>query len=99
MRALHHILDVLYTQPWAIVPAKHRALQKVIEAHLDRKAVFDLDEFTEGTTSEVERFQLVGNTAIVPVAGVILNKCSGLEAKCGAFSLETFKQTLRELAE
>jgi signal peptide peptidase SppA len=53
----------------------------------------------EGTDDDdAQPFDIVGNTAIIPIEGVILNKCSSLESLCGCFSLEQFKQSLKAVA-
>jgi len=95
MRPLIHILDTVYNQPWCILPSKHRAIQAVIEAHLSKKA--DLD-FGDIEPPEKEPFAVVGKTAVIPIEGVILNKCSGLEAMCGAQSLQDLKASIGEVS-
>lgn len=89
---LERILSLLYASPWAILPANHAAIRAALAKHLDRTAFADLTgpENRDG-------FEVVGTTAIVPIEGVILNKCSGMELMCGGFSLANFRQTLKEL--
>jgi protease-4 len=94
---LERLLEVVYTKPWAILPAKHKAIQTVLEAHLERAAFLDTD-FLDDDSSDDSAFQIVGNTAVIPIEGTILNKASGLEAMCGAFSLEGFKADLKTVA-
>lgn len=92
---LERIFSLLFASPWAILPAKHYAIRKALDSYLERGA-FSLDTLETGA-EETPRFEVVGSTAIVGIEGVILNKCSGLEAACGAFSLDTFKKTLKEV--
>jgi protease-4 len=94
---LERILEVVYCKPWAILPSKHRAIQRILDAHLER-ADFDLDSLLADSDNEGEAYEIYGNTAVFPIEGTILNKCSGLEAACGAFSLQTFRQGLQEAA-
>jgi len=94
MRRLDRIIELLFTKPWAILPAKHRAIQELLEAHLNGANLFD---FTEPVQDDEDSpYDLVGSTAILPIEGTILNKCSGLEAMCGAFSCEAFRANLRQ---
>jgi len=91
---LERIIEAVYTQPWAILPANHRAIQQLIEAHLNGASLLDFTDPDEQTPA----YEVSGTTAIVPIVGTILNKCSGLEAMCGAFSCQAFRQTLRTVA-
>lgn len=95
-RQLDRILELVYLRPWAILPARHKAIRTVLETHLEQKAFFDFDD--DGDDDSGQAYDVVGSVAVIPIEGTILNKCSGLEAQCGAFSLQTFKQTLREAA-
>lgn len=92
---LERIIETVYTKPWAILPAKHRAIQQLIEAHLNGASFLDFDG---GDENDTPAYDVVGNTAIIPIEGTILNKTSGLEAMCGAFSCQGFRQTLRTVA-
>jgi signal peptide peptidase SppA len=94
---LERLLEVVYTKPWAILPAKHKAIQTVLEAHLERAAFLDPDFLNDDSPQEAG-YELVGNTAVIPIEGTIFNKASGLEAMCGAFSLEAFKADLKSVA-
>jgi signal peptide peptidase SppA len=95
---LARILDLVYNKPWAITPESHKAIRDLLSHYMTQKAAapFAFDQDDEDTDSPA--YDVVGSTAIVPVEGVILNKCSGLEAMCGAFSLDSFKATLKELS-
>lgn len=95
-RHLDRILERVYLHPWAILPARHKAIQAILQAHLETKGFFDLPDTDE--EDDAQGYDVVGTVAVIPIEGTILNKCSGLEAMCGAFSLQSFKQTLREVA-
>jgi len=95
---LERILEVVYTKPWAILPTKHRAIQTILEAHLERADFLRPDFLNEDDCTDNSNYQILGNTAVIPIEGTILNKCSGLEALCGAFSLEEFKQDIKDVA-
>jgi len=90
---LERIFSLIYSSPWAILPSKHHAIRAALDAYLEKGAMFDPSLFPE----PCDPFEVVGATAIVPIEGTILNKCSGLEMACGAFSLHSFKQTLKEI--
>lgn len=92
---LDYILEALYSQPWAITPSRYEAVKRVVHSYLDRKAEFDLSALG---LKAPPPYEVVGKVAVVPVVGVILNKASGLEAACGAFSSETFRKTLAEVS-
>ncbi len=61
---------------------------------MDNKAFYEFPE----TPDDDLAFDVVESTAIVPIEGVILNKCSGMELMCGGFSLQEFKETLSEIS-
>jgi len=94
---LARIFASLYFEPWAIRPENHAAILRVLEPYITAKAAFPFnpDEEEEDCSDD---YATVGKTAIVPIEGTILNKCSSLEAYCGAFSLENFKATLKALS-
>jgi len=91
---LARILDLVYNKPWAITPESHKVIRDILANYISQKA-FSLDDFS---ADESPAYEIAGTTAIVSIEGIILNKCSGLEAACGAFSLETFKQTLGDIS-
>src|SRR5437868_4089878 len=91
---LERILSLVYSSQWAILPAKHQAITTALEADVSKASFFDVQE----PRDDDEAYTVVGNTAVVPIEGVILSKCSGMELMCGGFSLDAFKKTLREIA-
>jgi len=91
---LERILDLVYCKPWVILPSKHKAIQALVDSHLAGNPFPTFENEDEDDCGYV----IVGNTAIIDVEGVILNKCSALETMCGAFSLQTFKQNLKTVA-
>ena len=92
---LERIIEAVYSKPWCITPAKHKAIRAALDAHL---AGISFPDFEDGDDDNDCGYEVVGSVAIIDIAGVILNKCSGLEAACGAFSLECFKQDLKTVA-
>lgn len=95
-RHLDRILELVYLRPWAILPARHKAIRTVVEAHLTQKTFLDWDD--DGEDDDNDSYDVVGSVAVIPIEGTILNKCSGLEAACGGFSCQTFRQTLAEVS-
>jgi len=93
---LDHILEVVYAHPWAILPSSHKAIQQLIEAKLNGMAFPDFEDPDE--EDKDFQYEAHGVTAIIPIVGTILNKTSGLEAMCGGFSCQTFRQNLRAAA-
>ena len=92
---LERIIEAVFTKPWAILPARHRAIQRLIEAKLNGAG---FEDFITGDDDDTPAYEVSGTTAIVPIVGTILNKTSGLEAMCGGFSCQDFRQTLRGVA-
>jgi signal peptide peptidase SppA len=92
---LDYFLEALYCEPWAITQSRFEAVKKVVHSYLDTKAEIDLAKLGAELPPA---FELVGKVAVVPVVGLILPKASGLEAACGAFSCQTFRNTLAELS-
>ena len=90
---LERISHLVYNSPWAILPERHRGIQTLLESAAKRGSLLDF-----APEAERPRFEIVGKVAVIPVEGVILGKASGLESACGAFSLETFRKTLRDVA-
>ena len=91
---LDRILHKVNNEPWAILPTQHAAIRQLLEAHL-AGAPFPQYDHQE---DESAPYAIVGNTAVIDVCGVLLNKCSGLESLCGAFSLEAFRSNLKTVA-
>ena len=89
---LARILTQVYSKPWAILPDTHKQIRQLIESKLAGNPLpsFDSDD-------ETPPYTIVGNVAVVNVEGVILNKCSALEAMCGATSLEDLRSNLRDI--
>ena len=93
---LERILHRLNCEPWAILPSQHEAIRQLLDSHL---AGAPLPSFSPTPEDDnATPYTVVGNTAVLDVAGVLLNKCSGLESLCGAFSLESFRSNLRAAA-
>lgn len=91
---LERILQRVYFTPWAILPSTHASIQRLLESHL---AGNPLPTYQTDADDGGGAYTIIGNTAVVDVEGVLLNKCSGLETLCGAFSLEDFRSNLRAL--
>lgn len=96
---LDRIFFAVHCEPWAILPERHRAIVSALDKHLagtGKASALDMME-TDGE-DEAKPFDIVGSVGVIAIEGTILNKCSGLETLCGAFSLQTFKANLKELA-
>lgn len=93
--SLSRIINVVYAQPWAIETSRHASIRQALEAYM-AGAQFPFDDLDE--EDEKAATAIVGKVAIIPIEGTILPKASGLEAKCGAFSLEKFRADLKAAA-
>lgn len=91
---LERILSLVYSSPWAILPSKHQAIRAALDAYLVKGSFLDFDDDSEPAPA----YEVFGTVAIVPIEGVILGKASTMEAMCGAFSLDQFKKTLKEIS-
>lgn len=85
MKAYPHIISKVYEQPWLITPVKHRAIQKLIAARLDGGGMTE----PEDSDDEEPQMAMDGNTAIIPVFGIIGKHLSMLETMCGGCDLDT----------
>lgn len=91
---LERILSFVSDAPWCITERAFTNIQTLINAKLQGASIND---FVSDDSDDDSPFEIVGNTAILPVTGVILPRCSGLQALCGAFSLDDFKANLKTL--
>lgn len=69
------IIDVL-TSPWAIVPAKLFEIQEIYRTHLrgDKIDIKAIEAKTKPMDDKKESYQVINDTAIVPVQGVIAKR-------------------------
>lgn len=83
MKNLAHIISKVYEQPWLITPAKHRAITRLIESKLTDSMM------PAGMTDDDEDPEMGrdGDTAVIPVHGIIGHHLSGLETMCGGCDL------------
>lgn len=86
MKSYPQIISKVYEQPWLITPAKHRAIRKLIETRLAGGMV---DASSEDEESEGKpEIAIDGNTAIIPVHGIIGKHLSLMETMCGGCDLD-----------
>jgi protease-4 len=91
MKHFPQIISKVYEQPWLITPAKHRAIQRLITAHMDGHGM-DMPE--KDDEEEDEEIAMDGGTAIIPVHGIIGKHLSMLETMCGGCDLDGVSQML-----
>ena len=86
MKNFPQIISKVYEQPWLITPAKHRAIQKLLAAHMAGTPM-DMPEPDDGEEDCCE-IQMDGGTAIIPVHGIIGKHLSMMETMCGGCDLD-----------
>jgi ClpP class serine protease len=91
MKHFPQIISKVYEQPWLITPAKHRAIQRLITAHMDGHG---MDMPKDDGEEEAEEIAMDGGTAIIPVHGIIGKHLSMLETMCGGCDLDRVSQML-----
>jgi len=85
MKHFPQIISKVYEQPWLITPAKHRAIQRLITAHIEGNG---MDMPKEDDEEDAEEIAMDGSTAIIPVHGIIGKHLSMLETMCGGCDLD-----------
>jgi signal peptide peptidase SppA len=81
MKSFPHIISKLFCEPLLITRARHFAICKVVEARMARA---DMLDDGEAETEKDDSFQAVGNTAIIPVHGVLVRHASDIPmSACG----------------
>lgn len=89
MKNYPNIISKVYEEPWLITPAKHRAIQKLLETRLEGgDIVVDPDEMEE------PEMGTEGTTAIIPIHGIIGKHLSMLEMMCGGCDLDVVNDML-----
>jgi signal peptide peptidase SppA len=91
-----HITDLVYGQPWAILPAK----LSVIQAFLGRRLAgerLDPDEVQAAMQSALPRGPRPqgGAVAVIPIYGTITQRASMMQAMSGGTSVEQVAQQFR----
>ena len=81
------ILDVL-TSPWAIIPEKLYEIQEIYNTHLKGDKI-DVTAFDGGGNGEEdEPYQIINETAIIPIQGVIAKKMNMFSRISGGVSTQ-----------
>ena len=80
------IINKVFNEPWLIDTNTHCAIQQALINHIrgGQAKLFDGEE----KTNESKPYQIVGQTAIINMFGVIGKHLSGLEMMCGGLSLD-----------
>lgn len=92
------IIDVL-TSPWAIVPAKLFEIQEIYRTHLrgdkiDIKAIEA--KIGKPLDNETKRYQVINDTAIIPIQGVIAKKMNLFTQTSGGVSAQLTGNDIKE---
>jgi signal peptide peptidase SppA len=92
------IIDVL-TSPWAIVPAKLFEIQEIYRTHL-RGDKIDIEAIEAKTgkplDNKTERYQVVNDTAIIPIQGVIAKRMNLFTQISGGVSTQLTGNDIKE---
>jgi signal peptide peptidase SppA len=92
------IIDVL-TSPWAIVPEKLFEIQEIYRTHL-RGDKIDIEAIEAQTgkplDNKKERYQIVNDTAIIPIQGVIAKKMNLFTQISGGASTHLVGRDIKE---
>jgi protease-4 len=92
MKNFPQIISKVYEQPWLITAAKHRAIQKLLTAHI--AGGMPSQVMPEDEDESDGELTMDGGTAIIPVHGVIGKHLSMLETMCGGCDLDTIHDQL-----
>ncbi len=89
-----HIIDKVCREFWALTPNAHDAIVSALAAHLDGgNKVFFGDEERDPDNAPKE-YEVIGDTAIIRVHGVLGKHLSRMETKCGGCSMDSVAQML-----
>ena len=92
------IIDVL-TSPWAIVPAKLFEIQEIYRTHLrgDKIDIKAIEAKTDAPLkNETKSYQVINDTAIIPVQGVIAKKMNLFTQISGGVSTQLVGNDIKE---
>jgi len=86
-----NVLDIL-TGPWAIIPEKLDEIHKIYFRHLKGEAPAE-----NSFNNETKRYQVVGNTAIIPLHGVMGKRMNMFSNISGGVSTELIMKDLKSV--
>ena len=93
MKNYPHILSKVFREPWVVTREKHWAIQRILEARIVGQVVEDPLGMEDGD-NEKPTMSKDGDTAIIPVHGIIGKHLSGLEMMSGGVDLDTVNTML-----
>lgn len=102
------ILQCVYNEPWAVLPATHETIQQVLAERLRGESVNRLqaprNHFNAAALelnpprARTSRVYRRGQMAYVPVAGIIGKNLSMMEMMCGGYSIDQLAADVDEVA-
>lgn len=90
---LNRIITAVYTKPWLITPEAHQSIRELLDSKLAASNLpFEPDDAPPLLVKQ-------GKVAVLNVSGVLLGKCSTLEAMCGAVSCEELRKSIKAVSQ
>ncbi|MDD5350810.1 MAG: S49 family peptidase [Chthoniobacteraceae bacterium] len=94
---LPHILQAVYTSPWAITREGWSAVHQIIKAHAIGQPVpkLEADPATDFFGNPLPKMRVTdAGVAIIPICGTLMNHAGLLEKMCGACSYDDIRHDL-----
>jgi len=94
---LPHILQAVYTSPWAITREGWSAVHQIVQAHHAGQPVpkFDAEPEEDFFGNPLPTMQVTDDgVAIIPICGTLMNHAGLLEKMCGACSYDDIRRDL-----
>jgi ClpP class serine protease len=100
------IVEAVYFQPWSITREGWQSVHSILKPHLE--GGFDpaklraemrpdgsWDETTDFFGNPIPQYHVDGDTAYIPIRGVLLHHADLMEKQCGAWSYDDIRRHLR----
>ena len=91
MTKFRHLSAMLFNQPLLTTPEYAETICAVLGDRLD---ISNEGMFAQGQPKEQKPYQIIGSTAIVPIAGSMTHKAMGLNALSGMTSYEQIERDI-----
>lgn len=91
------ILAAVYGQPWAVLPSTLQVIAETVNKYATKRADYVPSEDDDAPDSTVSR-QIIGKVGLVLMDGIIGSHLSSLEAECGGYDLDTFRDDMDAMA-
>lgn len=90
-------MHAVYCEPWAIKPAFHAQIRRILEARISGEKEINLEDFLP--ERRLEGMEMTDGVAIIPVYGVMGHKVSLIEKSSGVASLQEIAANVKAAAE